>query len=103
MRETFVSGRKRSTAATTNGVETAKHEHRLGLVAATSGGRLNRLRERIRQENAQENGGPGCPRLRAGSVDCECAQCRFFWERLEVILRGTEDGAAGAGGKRDPA
>lgn len=100
MRKTSVSRRKRGTAATASRVDAAKHERRLKLVAGISGGRLNRLRERIRRDGARENGGPGCPRLRAGSVDCECAQCRFFWERLELTLYGTADGDPGASDDR---
>jgi hypothetical protein len=91
MRKTSVSKRTCQTTARNNGAGHTDHERRLALVAGISGGRLNRLRERIRQEGARENGGPDCPRLRAGNVDCECAQCRFFWERLELILRGDVD------------
>ena len=65
---------------------TATHAHRIALLASISAGTLARLNESIRLEITSTNGSRGCRRLAAGSVECSCKYCAYFWSRLEEML-----------------
>jgi hypothetical protein len=66
----------------------AEHNRRIALIGSVSGGRLQRLGQRIRHEYASFNGRRGCRQIRGGIVDCSCDYCTFFWSRLKERLRG---------------
>lgn len=73
-------------------VDKDESERRMTIVRTISGVRLNRIGGPIRQEQASENGGNGCARLRSGAVDCACEYCTEYWRRLEAKLLDPTNG-----------